>query len=65
LRTETLNERGCTSDAAPVQRLTEIECVTINLPGGRDFDANVVAVAGTTAAEADRIRDRQAAEPDR
>jgi hypothetical protein len=33
-----------------VQRLTEIEYVTINLPGGRDFDADVVAVAGTTAA---------------
>jgi PilZ domain len=33
-----------------VQRLTEIEYVTINLPGGRDFDANVVAVAGATAA---------------
>ncbi len=33
-----------------MQRLTEIEYVTINLPGGRDFDANVVAVAGTTAA---------------
>ena len=33
-----------------MQRLTEIEYVTINLPGGRDFNANVVAVAGTTAA---------------
>ncbi len=33
-----------------MQRLTEIEDVTINLPGGRDFDAHVVAVAGTTAA---------------
>ncbi len=33
-----------------MQRLTEIEYVTINLPGGRDFDARVVAVAGTTAA---------------
>jgi hypothetical protein len=33
-----------------VQRLTEIGYVTINLPGGRDFDASVVAVAGTTAA---------------
>jgi hypothetical protein len=33
-----------------VQRLTEIESVTINLPGGRDFDARVVAVAGSTAA---------------
>jgi hypothetical protein len=32
-----------------VQRLTEIGYVTINLPGGRDFDADVVAVAGTTA----------------
>jgi hypothetical protein len=33
-----------------VQRLTEIETVRVNLPGGRDFDAHVVAVAGTTAA---------------
>jgi hypothetical protein len=33
-----------------VQRLTEVEYVTINLPGGRDFDAKVVAVAGATAA---------------
>ncbi len=33
-----------------MQRLTEIECVLVNLPGGRDFEANVVAVAGTTAA---------------
>lgn len=33
-----------------MQRLTEIEYVTINLPGGRDFDAHVVAVAGSTAA---------------
>lgn len=32
-----------------MQRLTEIESVTINLPGGRDFEAGVVAVAGTTA----------------
>jgi PilZ domain len=33
-----------------VQRLTEIEYVTLNLPGGRDLDARVVAVAGSTAA---------------
>ena len=33
-----------------MQRLTEIEYVTINLPGGRDFGANVIAVAGATAA---------------
>jgi PilZ domain len=33
-----------------VQRLSEIETVTINLPGGRDFDCAVIAVAGTTAA---------------
>ena len=33
-----------------MQRLSEIETVTINLPGGRDFDCTVVAVAGTTAA---------------
>jgi hypothetical protein len=33
-----------------VERLTEIESVTINLPGGRDVDARVVAVAGSTAA---------------
>ena len=33
-----------------MQRLTEVDYVTINLPGGRDFDANVVAVAGVTAA---------------
>jgi len=47
---KTLNWRARASDAARVQRLTEIEYVTINLPGGRDFGANVVAVAGTTAA---------------
>jgi hypothetical protein len=45
-----LNRRARVTDAARVQRLTEIESVTINLPGGRDFDAGVVAVAGTTAA---------------
>jgi hypothetical protein len=33
-----------------VQRLAEIETVTINLPGGRDFDCAVIAVAGATAA---------------
>jgi PilZ domain len=33
-----------------VQRLTEIEYVTINLPAGRDLGATVVAVAGATAA---------------
>jgi PilZ domain len=32
-----------------VQRLTEIETVRINLPGGRDFDSVVIAVAGATA----------------
>jgi PilZ domain-containing protein len=49
-RRKALNWRACASDVARVQRLTEIEYVTINLPGGRDFDAHVVAVAGTTAA---------------
>jgi len=33
-----------------VERLTEIESVTLNLPGGRDFDCTVIAVAGATAA---------------
>jgi hypothetical protein len=33
-----------------MQRLSEIEIVTVNLPGGRDFDCSVIAVAGTTAA---------------
>src|SRR3954454_23233222 len=50
LTTDLLNARARPSDAPVVQRLTEIEYVTINLPGGRDFDADVVAVAGTTAA---------------
>jgi hypothetical protein len=45
-----LNWRARVTDAAAVQRLTEIEYVTINLPGGRDFDAHVIAVAGLTAA---------------
>src|SRR4051794_25387872 len=40
---------GC-SDSPSVQRLAEIETVTINLPGGRDFDCAVIAVAGATAA---------------
>jgi hypothetical protein len=45
-----LNRRPGATDVASVQRLTEIETVTVNLPGGRDFDATIVAVAGTTAA---------------
>lgn len=50
LATTALNRRATATDASSVQRLTEIETVTINLPGGRDFDAQIVAVAGTTAA---------------
>jgi hypothetical protein len=38
------------SDEAGMQRLSEIETVTVNLPGGRDFNCAVIAVAGTTAA---------------
>jgi hypothetical protein len=33
-----------------VERLTEINYVTVNLPEGRDFNAGVVAVVGSTAA---------------
>ena len=41
---------GASDDQLDVERLTEIESVTLNLPGGRDFDCTVLAVAGVTAA---------------
>ena len=44
-----LNRHPPPSDGRTVERLTEIGYVTVNLPEGRDFNASVVAVAGSTA----------------